>query len=186
MAVALAIGQALLCALIGWLTLGQARSDHRGSGTAVDQAAAPPPPVVPASPPVLTSRATQAPTSKTRKPTRAQPQPRRAAEHRLETWSPRPATSAPTVPPQSAEPSSAATTSPATPIMLPPEPTSASPSPSPRDLPTPESGTGGDEIQRNVTIGDDCRPEGAYGRTRDGRLVRCLRGWRDPPRWKIV
>jgi hypothetical protein len=55
MAVALVVGQALLCALIGWLTLGRSRSEpaHPPGSAVVDAMAAPP-----------TSRAVVAPTSR--------------------------------------------------------------------------------------------------------------------------
>ncbi|SNY11874.1 hypothetical protein [Paractinoplanes atraurantiacus] len=184
MAVALVIGQALLCALIGWLTLGRSSSDPGGSGAAVDQAAAPPPrltsaapaPAVPApEPPVAASRGPQAPVSKTRRPAKT-------ATPGKPTTSPpsSPAASPPAAP----EPSVPSVTPSSELILLPPEPptTSASASPTPRDQPRPD----GDKVQRDVTVGDRCWPEGAFGRTRDDQLVRCLRARYDPPRWKIV
>ncbi|MEU8814180.1 hypothetical protein [Actinoplanes sp. NPDC048796] len=185
MAVALVIGQALLCALIGWLTLGRSGSESGGSGAAVDQAAAPPPrpsaaapaPAVPApEPPVAAPRSPEAPVSKTRRPTRKATTTVTAAAP--EATKPPPVTSKPAVP--SVTPSSEL-------IMLPPEPpespvASPSSSPTPGDRPRPD----GEQFQRDVTVGDRCWPEGAFGRTRDGELVRCLRARYDPPRWKIV
>ncbi|MEV4343370.1 hypothetical protein AB0J83_02660 [Actinoplanes sp. NPDC049596] len=188
MAVALVIGQALLCALIGWLTLGRAHSGPDGSGAAVDQAAAPPPAVVPApsppaarpAPPAVTSRDAEAPAKKTRRPAKTTT----SATSPDKTVSPAASTTEPPAPapPPTTSPSSAPSPTPSSElILLPPMPPTESPAP--RYSPEPDFD---DEVQRNVTVGDRCRPEGAYGRTRDDRLVRCLRFHNDPPRWKIV
>lgn len=181
MAVALLIGQALLCALIGWLTLGRSPSAP-GAGTVVGQAAAPPPRVVPAPDPptpAATSRAPEAPASKTRRPaqrtTRPSPVPTR-------TVSPPPATSSAPAP---APPTTVPSVTPSSePIALPPEPPAVTPTES--EDPAPEGDEPDEKIQWNVTVGERCYPEGAYGKTRRGALVRCLRGWHDAPRWKIV
>ncbi|MCY1140432.1 hypothetical protein OWR29_20740 [Actinoplanes sp. Pm04-4] len=183
MAVALVVGQALLCALIGWLTLGQSRSEPPGTpGSVVDQLAAPPP----ANPPPPSARTAIAPaTTQARKPapvaTTTRPVPRRAVTSSAVPSRP------PAQPPASREPEPILIPAPKSPAPEPPAPsppavtpmpttTSATPAPSP----TP------DLVREPVEVGDECRPAGAYGRTAEGVLVRCVREWGHRPRWKIV
>lgn len=170
MAVALVVGQALLCALIGWLTLGASRSDGgRSTGPIVDQLAAPPP-AVPASAgpttvPVATSAAAEPRKTVSRRPSSRPTATTTARERR-----------SPSPPPRSAEPSrEAAPPAPPSLINLPP------PSPGVSAVPSPSG-----KVQEKVTVGDRCSPEGAFGRTEKGIEVRCLRSWHRGPRWKIA
>jgi len=186
MAVALVIGQALLCALIGWLTLGASQEQTRRPGSPpVDQLAAPPPPGLPhptasrpAMPrqvrpvrPALSRPASARPVSRPDRRTTPPPAPR---------FSPKPA------PPKSAPPKSASP-GPASPR---PTLTPLPPVPPVPELPTPKTSApsppAGETVQEAVTIGDRCRPEGAYGRTNRGVLARCFSSWHHGPRWKIA
>lgn len=188
MAVALVIGQALLCALIGWLTLGASREEGRkSSGPAVDQLAAPPPPAVP-----LPTVAESAGAPSTRPPASVSPKSVSRARSGSSSSSssvrsPEPRRKA--VPPQPKKSSVAPSP---TIILLPPEPspTPSPPVPSSRPPSPPAWWTGPDdddpEVREPVTVGDRCRPEGAFGRTKEGVAVRCLRSWPRGPRWKIV
>jgi hypothetical protein len=174
-AVALVVGQALLCTLIGWLTLSQSRPAGSGPGaSAVDQLAAPPP--VAPGPPVVGTTTSAAPSSSYS----SAPVRRKRTSAAVDAPAPpRATTGAPT--PPSPEP-----------IGLPPEPPAASSSAPAPPLPptvapssavtTPPTGL----IRAPVTIGDRCRPEGAFGRTAEGALVRCVAERHRRPRWKIV
>lgn len=184
-AVALVVGQALLCALIGWLTIGRGHSP----GSSVDQMAAPavPPTVTsryatPSRSAATTSRATASPTSaeKTadRKPLRS-PTIRATSTRRAEPPDPAPPAPAPSAPaPASSEapalplPTIVATTTGPGPALAPPLPLPPSPVVT--------------ETFEPITVGDYCRYVGAYAITADGTLVRCVRMWRHRPRWKIV
>ncbi|MBL7255201.1 hypothetical protein [Paractinoplanes lichenicola] len=184
MAVALVVGQAMLCALIGWLTLGRHQSEPaRSPGSAVvDQLAVPP---------LAPTGATSAPPPPSRSAISATKQTRKPAS----IVSPRPAparsTSAiPAAPPRSPEPILAP---PEDPEVVPPVPPTTSPTPlpkppllptSPASTPMPSESPG--FVQDPVRVGDECHPVGAYGRTVEGDLVRCTRDWRHGPRWKIV
>jgi hypothetical protein len=168
-AVALIVGQALLVALIGWLTFGQAG----GPRPAVDQVAAPP--QVP--PPTATSRyasPSRSATTSLHPPRVGVPATtdRKAAPRRTP-----PATADPPdpAPPstlvETPSPAATVTPVPSNSALVPPAPPAAS------DVPV---------VQTPVTVGDRCWPEGAYGRTADGTLVRCLRTTHHRRRWKIV
>ncbi|MBU2662022.1 hypothetical protein KOI35_00730 [Actinoplanes bogorensis] len=182
MAVALVVGQALLCALIGWLTLGRARPDDPAPpGSVVDQLAAPPlaaPPV-----PVPSSSSSRAPAvSSTRERKAIRPAPTTTAP--VPTRTPQPISVPPEepaiVPPVPPAPSPSASPSVSVPV-------SASPItvPSPVTTPSPPA-KAPDEVQQPVVVGDECRPEGALGRTAEGELVKCVRDGRHRARWKIV
>ncbi|MCO8272058.1 hypothetical protein M1L60_15800 [Actinoplanes sp. TRM 88003] len=180
MAVALVVGQAVLCALIGWLTLGQSRSEPaRSPGAAVDQLAAPPP----ADPATPSARTVIAPTTQAREPVPATSRPAPRKKKRSPAAPERPATTtAPTTrapQPISVPPDPPALVPPAPPPSPPPSPSPSSALPS---SPSPSAGL----VRDPVRVGDECRPTGAYGRTAEGVLVRCVREWRHPPRWKIV
>jgi hypothetical protein len=180
-AVALVVGQALLCALIGWLTLGRGH----GSGSSVDQMAAPP-----AVPPTVTSRhvtpgrsvatasvATASPAGGTRTADRKAPR-----SPAIRATSTRPADPPDPAPPTPA-PAPATSETPALPV-----PTIVATTTGPGSAlapPVPPSPTVTDTSEP-ITIGDYCRPEGAYAIAADGTLVRCVRTWRHRPRWKIV
>ena len=192
MAVALVIGQAMLCALIGWLTLGPSRSGPHRPGTAIDQVA---PPVVPG--PVATvSRSAAVPGKQPRRPSSAAPARPRVTTAR-EVPAPAVTTTSPARPPvpinlppaDDVPPSGAPAPPPATPAPSAPVPPSDAPRP-----PVPSGTAGAPDvldpdhgvIQQPVVVGAVCQPLGAYGRTAEGELVRCLRDWRHRPRWKIV
>ncbi|WP_127497508.1 hypothetical protein [Actinoplanes solisilvae] len=164
LAVALVVGQALLCALIGWLTLGQSRPEPaRPPGSSVVDAMGAPP-----SPPAIrpTSRAVPAPATRARKAT-STPAPRRS------TNTPAPRT--------------AATTPTPVPIEGPPEdPAVVPPVPPPAASPPATSPPPADVVQQPVREGDECRPLGARGRTAKGEDVRCVREWPRQLRWRIV
>ncbi len=179
-AVALVVGQALLGTLIGWLTLSQSRLAENSAGTsAVDQLAAPP---VAPGPPVLGTASAATPASSVPSRAPSQRQRRTAAAEppapSLPPTGPTPSLSPglimlpPPVPPAASSavpPAPPAASPPATPSAT----SSASPSPSGR-------------VREPVTVGDRCWPQGAFGRTADGTLVRCEAERHRRPRWKIV
>ncbi|MBM2617458.1 hypothetical protein JIG36_18030 [Actinoplanes sp. LDG1-06] len=182
MAVALVVGQAMLCALIGWLTLGRHRSEpSRPPGSAVvDQLAAPPL----TGPVPAASRSAISSTAQTRKPAPARPSPRRSTADAV----PRPVVPEPDRPePISAPPEDppVVPTPPTPPTPPAPSPPRTSPpdqlTPSPQTTPSPSGA-----VQEPVRVGDECDPVGSFGRTAEGELVRCVRDWRHGPRWKIV
>ncbi|GAB2573305.1 hypothetical protein Aab01nite_19790 [Paractinoplanes abujensis] len=181
MAVALVVGQAMLCALIGWLTLGRHRPEPaRPPGApVVDQLAIPPLTTTAASAPPPSRSAISA-TRQSRQPSvvsSARPAPVRSTS------------AAPAPPAASPEPILAP---PDDPAMVPPVPPVPSPSTpktpllpsSPASSPVPSASPG--VVQDPVRVGDECHPVGSYGRTAEGDLVRCVRDWRHGPRWKIV
>lgn len=177
MAVALVVGQAMLCALIGWLTLGRHRAEPtRPPGSSVvDQLAIPA--LTSAAPP---SRGTISATALSR-PTSAAP--RRAAPARTTVTADVPP---PAVPPAGdPQPINAPPDDPVAPPMPPPPSPSRTQTPAPSAA-TPSPTTSPEVVQEPVRVGDECRPLGAYGRTAEGDPVRCLRDWRHGPRWKIV
>ncbi|MDY7088464.1 MAG: hypothetical protein SYR96_25585 [Actinomycetota bacterium] len=186
MAVALVVGQAMLCALIGWLTLGRHRAEpaRPPRSSVVDQLAIPP--LTSAAPPP-----SRGAISATALPRPASAAPRRAAPARSTadalpppvvpaTGAPQPINAPPddpqVAPPSPPPPPPPLPSSPRTRIPLTPVPSVATPTPS----------TSPEVVQEPVRVGDECRPLGAYGRTGEGDLVRCLPDGRDEPRWKIV
>ncbi|MGK5678888.1 hypothetical protein [Actinoplanes sp. URMC 104] len=209
MAVALVVGQAMLCALIGWLTFGRSRSEPAGppGSSVVDQLAAPP--VVPSVPPAV--HGTAVPTGQARE--LVSPASRRAVRKGARTPVPAPATSPVSLPepisaPPGDEPGTVAPAPPpatttSAPAPVPPAPATTDPatadptSPAATSAPattpattapaaTPAPSRPVERVQEPVRIGDECRPLGAYGRTASGQLVRCERDRRHEPRWKIV
>ncbi|WP_250001868.1 hypothetical protein [Actinoplanes sp. M2I2] len=196
MAVALVIGQAMLCALIGWLTFGRGASEPvRSPGSSVVDQLAAPPLTEPARP---SPRAAIVATTRAREPVPASARPasRRSTAATVAPSPPAttvttPATTAPT-------PATTAPTTPATqePVSLvppaapeldtpAPSPSAVSPSLSPTSA-TPSPGASSALVRQPVRAGDECRPVGAYGRTAKGEPVRCVREWGHRPRWKIV
>jgi hypothetical protein len=176
-AVALLLGQALLCAVIGWLTYRYSPA-HRQRGPAVVDQMAGAPRVLPKSPAPPTPVVRPAETSArggSPPPTRPPP-----------THAPAPRSTAPpsfSVPPFSAGPVTSSAPPPAAPAPPAPSTSPAEPSNSPVptvDLLPPLP------VQHPVTVGELCRPLGAIGRTEDGTEVRCLRSRNHRPRWKIV
>lgn len=186
MAVALVVGQAMLCALIGWLTLGRHRTEPaRPPGSAVvDQLAIPP--VGGAASPSSQGAISATALSRPAPAVPRRPAPARSTADALPppvvpaTNDPQPINAPPddpqVVPPAPPLPSPSLSSSPRTRIPLTPVPSVATPAPS----------TSPEVVQEPVRVGDECRPLGAYGRTAEGDLVRCLRDGRDEPRWKIV
>jgi hypothetical protein len=173
-AVALVVGQALLCALIGYLTLGRSGAQPRG-----DHMAEPPlaPPVTATSSPAPTAAApTSVSATATRKPKR------RAGNDAT------PARTKPAPPPLPPGPV-VAEPPPETLIAPSPVPSAATTittAPSFGNPPLPPTVPPRYTVQDPVTVGDLCAPEWAFGRTSDDTLVRCLRTVRHAPRWKIV
>lgn len=184
MAVALLVGQALLVALIGWVTLGASSAPHGKPATVDEMAAAParrpmpndgrhdpappglfvPPPLVPSS-----SHRSSSP--------RIPSSPRLSSSH-----PPAPAAPAPSLPmPIPSPSSSAADPSLKASVTQPPAPPAELPSVSPRGGATPTQTT-----QSPVTVGEECDPEGAFGSTAQGTVVRCEADDPERPRWKIV
>ena len=177
-AVALVVGQALLCALIGWLILGRAQSDSPDSpdspdasegSSGVDRLALPPAGrrPTPGDEPAATGQQTVTASRQSRAV---------APDGVVETAGPRRSAPAGTVPPE--------------PQILSPQPLIAVPAiPGPSSTPTlpalsvpPTFGP----AQEPVTVGALCRPVGAFGRTARQTLVRCVRDGHHHPRWKIV
>jgi hypothetical protein len=177
-AIALVAGQAALCAVIGYVTLG-APHPHR----AAPSAASPNPlaggPI--AIPPIPAPTIAPATRSRARPPA-----PRRRTVERVFAG-PTSAAPAPreTVPPPSP-----------TPVPTPPSPVAPSPpsptatptggsllasSPTPAPIPTPSG------VQQGVLPGDPCGPPGSDGVTLDGAPVRCLLRVDDGSlRWQLV
>jgi hypothetical protein len=181
-AVALVVGQALLCALIGYLTLGHAR----GSGH--DDQVADPPLV---SPPAATSGSASPSASATTLTgtSRATRKARDLATARTST-APPPAPPAPAppaaAPPVTAEPPPDTLIATTPPTPSPVATTTSSPPLEGLIPPRPTTGTPSTDVQQPVTIGDRCAPEGASGKTAEGTAVRCLRTAHYRPRWKIA
>jgi len=159
---ALIASQALLCAVIGWVTFGG--HDHSGGSSA--RAAEPKlgpalvlPPVSVA--PVLPSPSTHHPS-------------RPAA-----TTSTTPATSQPPAKPARVRP-----TVPRSPVASPPAPKPPATAPAKGSvvvLPTPSA----TEVQGNVVIGDKCSPEGADGVTAKDVAVRCVADANGNLSWQV-
>lgn len=164
-AVALLVGQALLGALIGWLTLG--RSPAADGGAAVDHLVAPPFAAPPATSPAPARSSAQPAGGGSSAPAEIRtPATRRNLPAAQRTTTP------PPPPPDPPDPSPPLVTGSPELITEPPP------------APLPPSAT--PEVQEPVVIGERCRPPGAFGRTADGIEVRCLPGWHHRPRWKIA
>jgi hypothetical protein len=183
-AAALVIGQIVLVAIVGWVTLTRAGDRPAPGAPRVDQLAAPGllAPAAPPSPeesrgksPSVHHRAQTvdpSPAAAAKKPGAdpAAPTPARAAGPAL-TPSPPGTSSGPLtlVPPVSwgaAQPTTAATTPPISPAVAPSPTASAPPAP--------------------VLAGRPCDQLGALTRADDGRMVRCLPDRHHQLRWKIV
>jgi hypothetical protein len=179
-AVALVIGQALLCAVIGWLTFGRPFAAGPGGDSATIDRMAAPPPIVPV--PTATA-STPAPSTGSSAPAHTVT----GAGHHLPPPPPQsgPAGEAPPLP-------AAQTTGPE---VLPepsteiatgiPAPTTQSLVPPPVSPPLPPAPTAA-TVQQPVVVGGRCGPPGAYGRTADGIDVRCQTIGPHRTRWKIA
>jgi hypothetical protein len=170
LAVALVMSQALLCGVIGWLTIGGGHDDS--SGSQVDRLAVPT--IAPAAPPAPAMPSTAAPSHAAAAASAAGAAARKMAKSATRDPEPVVTTAQPRSP-------AAPPPAPAGPV----EPTAAPPAPPPAGL-VPPSPTPSVEAQQPVEVGDLCRPEWAFGRTVDGTVVRCLRTGSHRPRWKIV
>ena len=181
-AVALVVGQVLLCAIIGWVTFSYSQQRAHQGSAAVGQIAVPTPPIAawpsgPAPSPI------PAPAPSTRS---------------TRTHSPRPAGP---MPPASTElpaieAATDALTMPAWPPTAAPTPTSGGPQatqvPPPAsavEKPVPSASVSApptEVAEEPVVPGASCDRLGALGRTADGRDVRCLPDRLGRLRWKIV
>ena len=169
-AVALVAGQAALCAVIGWVTLGGMHPHKAGAPRAANPlvegplvvppptvAPAPPTPVPPA-PPVTARTAATSAGRITRPPESTAAEPRRPIAP-----TPNPVTATRPVPP-------------AAPTLV-VSPSGANLVQTPSATPT--------EVQQGVAIGDPCDPVNAAGTTDDGTPVLCVPGDDGTPRWQI-
>jgi hypothetical protein len=171
-AVALAAGQALLCAVIGWLTF--------GSGPAGSHSAQPSPPANKlAAPPLVMPTASMA----------LPPTPAPATTHAPRSRAATPARSIrPGRPPAQPHAPQRTRTEPPPEIMAvpddtpTPQPPAAAPEPDPAATPAP-SGSG--EVQPSATVGGACDPPGALGITDDDVAVTCVPGPDGRPVWQI-
>jgi hypothetical protein len=171
-AVALIAGQAALCAVIGYLTLGGPHLHSHASPAAADPLAAgplvvPPVQIMPPSaaavapkPPSASSSRPTATTLAARRSDSADPDRQRAA----------------------AEPPPSPLVEPPTP--LPPAAPTKAASPSGPQFATPQPSDS--DIQQNVKVGDVCSPIGADGVTADEESVRCVRSADGQLRWQLA
>jgi hypothetical protein len=176
-ATALLVGQALLCALIGWLTFGATRDSAGRAPAPVDPlAGAPvviprpnvPPPEPPPVPPPTSAPATAKATATSIEPSKSsssRPAPSRS------TPPPRPPGAALLVPPRLASTRAATPTPPTDPGKT-IDPRVAPPTPAPA-------------VQEPVVAGEPCDPAGALGRTADGVLLVCFRDSDGTLRWRV-
>ena len=182
-AVALVVGQAMLCAAIGWVIFSYSREHAHRDSPVVDQMAAPPA-GIPPPPSGLTPIPTRAPTS---------PAP---TTRKTRTTSTRPAEPVPpaTIDTPSIEAATGALTFPGLPAGAAPAATSESPqlSQAPSAVPVGTAPTAAasptptEAVEEPVVAGAPCNRLGALGRTADGADVRCLPDARGHLRWKIV
>jgi hypothetical protein len=181
-AVSLLLGQALLCAVIGWVTYRYSPAHRHRGPTVVDQ---------------LADAPRRHPKPAEVRPAETSPGPR--ATNRPRTRAPVPRSTAPPsfpVPTLSAQPViSLPVTLPAPPVTpVPPAPSAPPVSLAPTALPArpPNSPVPSVDlfppgpVQQPVTVGEPCHPLGAIGRTAKGTEVRCLRTRTHRQRWKIV
>jgi hypothetical protein len=178
-AVALIAGQAVLCAVIGWVTFGATQADKPGPPSAVEPLAGPPLVVPPPRVPPPTSPAESIGPATSNATARPGVTTRRHFARRAATPAPAPAprrtaAAASVVPPATN----------VTPLAAVP-PTTASPTDQPEIAPpSPPSPTPVD-VQSAVVIGDQCNPESAPGLTVDGVSVHCMRQDDGTLRWQI-
>jgi hypothetical protein len=160
-AVALVAGQAVLCAVIGWVTFGSGHAHRPGPVPTVEPLAAKPlvipPPVV--LPPPRPPRSPATPSAAKKDTTSASP-------------SARPSTREPRSTPASvAEPARSPRSGPSPP---PEGPALAVPSPTPDD-----------QVQSPVKLLDPCDPVDALGLTVAGLSLRCVKGDDGSLHWQI-
>ncbi|MET0495284.1 MAG: hypothetical protein ABW000_19355 [Actinoplanes sp.] len=165
-AVALVVGQALLCGVIGFVTFG-GKSEAKPAPHAAEPRLAGPPIVVP--PPGVPPPSSSAPARK-RSTTRAT------------------STKRPILPPPATSRSTTtATKPPASPVTVPPP---SSEPPVSESLPpislVPTSPAAGDDEPEPPVAGKSCDDEGATGKTAEGKSVRCERDRDGDLRWRLV
>jgi hypothetical protein len=172
-ATALVAGQALLCAVIGWVTIGPPDAGPRAARTVEPLAA----------PPVVPSLAGPAPA-----PPRVSPPPDSAQTPSPRGSRARSSASRAPAPPRRTR----ATTKPAPPpdesptlVIAPPEPGETRTTPDPGIIGT-VAPSPVETVQGPVTVGEECEPEGAPGITADDRKVRCVRNDDGDLRWQII
>ncbi len=172
-AAALVAGQAVLCAVIGWVTFGSSGPPPSVAGRAVDAPTVPPImvptasmaiPLPPSPAPGTTATATRRAQESTRPARKPPPKPVATPGVRTTTVPERPTTVATTT----------AETRPAVPPSVPPV---ADPAATPAPMPT--------EVQQEVVAGEPCDPPGALGETVDDVEVSCVRGPDGRPSWQI-
>jgi hypothetical protein len=156
-AVALVAGQALLCAVIGWVTFGASHAHRPGAPVSTVEPLAGKPLVMPPAvsvPPPRAPSASVTPSAKEKVKTSAPASPRQSPSRR---------------------PPAEDSTSP--PVMLaspPPRPADVAPSPTPAD-----------QVQSPVKLLDVCEPLDAKGLTADGVPVRCVKSADGTLHWQI-
>jgi hypothetical protein len=161
-AVALVAGQAVLCAVIGWVTFGSGHAHRPGPVRTVEPLAAKPlvipPPVV--TPPPRPPRSSAAPSAAKKDTTSASPSARPSSRQ------PRSAPASVAEPARSPRPDS--------PPLPPAGPALSVPSPS-----------SDDEVQSPVKLLDPCDPVDAPGLTVAGLSLRCVKGDDGRLHWQI-
>lgn len=175
-AVALIAGQAALCAVIGYVTLG-GPSLHKGTATPQANPLAGGPIEVP---PALVL---PAPTAGAPTPPHVSATPHRSPSRRGVARTSAPATGQraevevpPSLESASMDPSSE---------PVPPQVPTTTPSPSTgNQLATPSATPSA--VQLNVKVGDPCSPVGAAGQTADGKAVTCVQGVDGTLRWVLT
>lgn len=175
-AVALVVGQVTLCVAIGWVIFSYSlQHAHRGSA-AVDQIAAPRPPIASSPSPTVPSP-TPAPAASATTPRKQASRPAGPVPPRTGA----PATAVPPVPPAPRTTAAPAPSSESPQASLVPPFASVSTSPSSSASATPSARPG-----EPVVVGAPCDRPGAAGRTADGRDVRCMPDGPYHLVWKIV
>jgi hypothetical protein len=165
---ALVAGQALLCAVIGWLTFGPPDAAEE-TAAPVQPVAAPPPLVIPS----ITVALPPTPPPSTRATTEEPPNPpprARSSRSPRQPVAPKPAGR------------QVDTGEPGTPVVAPPVEPAPAPSPDVNATPTPSESA---EVQGPVVAGEPCEPEGAPGVTDDEVALRCVRADDGQLRWEI-
>jgi hypothetical protein len=155
---ALLAGQAVLCAVIGWVTFGPSETGPQGKSAVAPLAGLP---IVASAPNVRPPATTTTPTTPNRK----------------KKASPRSSSYAPVLPPAppvedvddgppTEDPSPSALIAPAPTTTLPPPGPELAGSGSPTPTPTPST-------QRSVVVNEPCTPEGGFGLTDEDQTLRC-------------
>ncbi|GGK98915.1 hypothetical protein [Mangrovihabitans endophyticus] len=196
-AAALLIGQFVLCVVIGWLTLGAARSGPGGRPPGTDALAGPPvaaPSTGAGHAPAPSSTTSPATTSRTAPASGPSREARQAPAAASDAGRRPPASATPLLagepPVDSVAPRSPAPPAPdAGPSTLDPTARSGIAAPPPASVPVPASPSAGPSAPVTdgpVRPGGRCGVEGADAETDDGVAVRCLPAGDGTLRWRIV